>query len=204
MPAGFDERFGFQSPACWVAVASLVAAVLVWDNRGATGALLLAEAALIAWYVWAAWLVTTNQFAQHGYPFVGADLIGSGWYYAGIGLLVAAGSAAKRLFDHGSLAGAELWALSALPGVGLMALGKWARGGVWTVLVSTAVLFASLDSDDPAIFSTAGRWKDIPPPPLTRAPAVALIAAALLLWALSIADTALQRRRLRSNRGARD
>jgi hypothetical protein len=45
-PARLPETFGYESPACWVAVAGL-AAVLVLDLRAAVVALIFVEAVLV-------------------------------------------------------------------------------------------------------------------------------------------------------------
>ncbi len=125
------------------------------------------------------------------------DLIGSGWYLGGVAVIVAGGSVAIRVHNEDKPIGAELWALGAIPGAGLFRLGKRMRGSVWAVLVGMALFFAGQDTPDPAMFNAAGRWLEIPTAPPTRAPALAFLVAAVILVALSVADTILQRRRLR-------
>ncbi len=70
VPARLDESFGYQSLACWAMAASIVVAILARDTRMSIAAVFIADAALVGWYVWAAWLVTTSAFSQQGYPFV--------------------------------------------------------------------------------------------------------------------------------------
>jgi hypothetical protein len=192
-PAHLQETFGFQSPACWVAVVGLFVALFV-EARSAVLALAAVELVLIGWFGWAMWIVTTSRFAQLGFPFVGTDLLGGGWYAADVGLLVTAVVVVKELEDRDLPIGAELWILAALPGFGLMRLGQWTRGLVWAALFSAALYFASTDSPDPALFAEYGRTGNVPPA-LPRGPEWILLALAALLWVLSIAATVWQRRR---------
>jgi hypothetical protein len=68
-PAHLQETFGFQSPACWVAVVALFIALFV-EARAAVVELAAVELVLVAWFGWAMWVVTTPRFAQLGFPFV--------------------------------------------------------------------------------------------------------------------------------------
>ena len=85
-PAHLPETFGYESPACWLAVAGL-SAILVLDARPAAMALVFVETILVAWFAWATWVVTTPRFTDLPFPFLATDLIGSGWFAAGIALL---------------------------------------------------------------------------------------------------------------------
>ena len=192
-PAHLQETFGFQSPACWLAAVALFIALFA-EARAAVVALAVVELVLIAWFGWAMWVVTTPSFARLGFPFVGTDLIGPGWYAAAIGLLVTATLVVKELEDRNTPVGSELWILTALPGFGLMRLGRWTRGLVWTALFSAALYFASTDSPDPAQFAEFGRTGNVPPA-LPRGPEWVLLGLALLVWILSIGATAWEGRR---------
>ena len=192
-PAHLKETFGFESPACWVAVVALFIALFI-EARAAVVALAVVELVLGAWFGWAMWVVTTPRFAQLGFPFVGTDLLGPGWYAAAVGLLVTAALVVKELEDRDVPIGPELWILAALPGFGVSRLGNWTRGLVWTALFSAALYFASTDSPDPAQFAEYGRTGNVPPP-IPRSPEWVLLALAALFWMLSIAATAWQRRR---------
>jgi hypothetical protein len=192
-PAHFPETFGFQSPACWLAVIALVAA-LVLDLRVAVIALAVVEVVIIAWFGWAMWIVTTPRFAALGFPFVGTDLIGPGWYAAAVGLLVAAGVVVKELNDRDVNVGWELWTLTTMPGYGLARLGQWSHGLIWTALFSAALYFASTDSPDPELFVEYGHSSNVPPP-YPRGPEWVLLALATLLWVLSVLATVWRRRR---------
>lgn len=192
-PAHLQETFGFQTPTCWVAVAALFIALFA-EARAAVVALAVVELALIAWFGWAMWVVTTPRFAQLGFPFVGTDLLGPGWYAAAVGLLLTAALVVKELEDRDVPIGADLWILAALPGFGLMRLGRWTRGLAWTALFSAALYFASTDSPDPAQFAEYGRTGNVPPP-IPRSPEWVLLALAALLFLLSLAATVWRTRR---------
>jgi hypothetical protein len=196
-PAHLQETFGFQSPVCWLVAAALFIALFA-EVRAAVVALSVVELMLIAWFGWAMWVVTTPRFAQLGFPFVGTDLLGPGWYAAAVGLLVTATLVVRELEDRDVAVGWELWILAALPGFGLMRLGRWTRGLVWTALFSAALYFASTDSPDPAQFAEFGRTGNVPPA-LPRGPEWVLLALAALLWAFSFAATAWERRRALQN-----
>jgi len=193
-PAHLAETFGFQSPACWLTVIALLLA-LYFDLRVAVVALAVVEAELVAWFGWAMWVVTTPRFAALGFPFIGTDLIGPGWYAAAIGLLVAAGVAVRELIDRDVPITWDLWVLTAIPGYGLARLGEWGRGLIWTVLVSAALYFASTDSPDPEVFAEYGRTANVPPP-YPREPEWVLLALAAVLWLSTIALTIRRRRRV--------
>jgi hypothetical protein len=192
-PAHLRETFGFESPACWVAVAAMLIALLA-EARAAVVALAVVELVLMASFGWAMWVVTTPRFAQLGFPFVGTDLLGPGWYAAAIGLLVTAAVVVKDLEDRNVRIGRELWILTALPGFGLIRLGSWNRGLIWTALFSAALYFASTDSPDPAQFIEYGRTGNVPPP-IPRGPEWILLALAALLFVLSVAVTVVRARR---------
>lgn len=192
-PAHLPETFGFQSPACWLVVIALFAALLL-DLRVAVIALAVVEVVLIAWFGWAMWVVTTPRFTSLGFPFIGTDLIGPGWYAAAIGLLVAAGVVVKELNDRDVPVSWDLWALTAIPGYGLARLDQWDRGLIWTALCSAALYFASTDSPDPAQFAEYGHTGNVPPP-YPREPEWVLLALAALLWVLSVVVTVRRRRR---------
>jgi len=191
-PAQLAETFGFQSPACWLTVVALGAALYL-DLRFAVSALAIVEVVLIAWFGWAMWVVTTPRFAALGFPFIGTDLIGPGWYATAVGLLVAAGVVVKELIDIDVPVAWDLWVLTAIPGYGLARLGEWSRGLIWTALFSAALYFASTDSPDPELFAEYGRTNNIPPT-YPREPEWVLLALAAALFVLSVVVTVRRRR----------
>jgi hypothetical protein len=192
-PAHLAETFGFQTPACWLAVIAIGAALFV-DLRVAVFAVAVVEVVLVAWFGWAMWVVTTPRFASLGFPFIGTDLIGPGWYAAAIALLVAAGVVVKELNDRDVPAGWDFWVLTSVPGYGLARLGRWSSGLVWTALFSAALYFASTDSPDPAQFTEYGRSNNVPPV-YPRGPEWVLLVLAAVLWVLSVAVTVSRRQR---------
>jgi hypothetical protein len=191
--AHFPETFGFQSPVCWLTVIALFAALFL-DLRLAVIALAVVEVVLIGWFGWAMWVVTTPRFATLGFPFIGTDLIGPGWYAAAVGLVVAACVVVKELNDRDVAVGWDLWSLTALPGFGLARLDQWDRGLIWTALFSAALYFASIDSPDPTQFAEYGRTANVPPP-YPRGPEWVLLALAAVLFVLSVVATVRRRRR---------
>ncbi len=195
-PAHLAETFGFQSPVCWLVVIALLGALYA-DLRAAVIAVVLVEAVLIAWFAWAMWVVTTSRFTSLGFPFIGTDLIGAGWYAAAIALLVTTGVVVRELTARDVPVGWDLWALTAIPGYGLARLGQWDRGLIWTTLFSAALYFGSTDSPDPTQFAEYGRTGNVPPA-YPREPELVLLALAALLWVLSVVITAWWRRRLAS------
>jgi hypothetical protein len=196
-PAHASQTFGFQTPACWLAILALFSAMLVADLRIGVLAVMACAGVLVVWFAWTMWVVTTPRFAQLPFPFVGTDLLGSGWYVASLGLLVAAGDVVKRLLASEAPISTEFWFLAALPGFGLMRLGRWGRGFIWTFLFSAALYVASFDSPDMTQFAEYGRTNNVPPALPTRAPEWILLGVAALLWTLSVADSIRERLRRR-------
>ena len=154
----------------------------------------LSTALLITWFGWAMWIVTTPPFARLPFQFVGTDVIGPGWYAASAGLLVAAVVVVKALNEEPDRAGAELWILTALPGYGLMRLGRWAAGLAFTALVAGSIYFGSTDSPDSNLFVEYGRSNNVPPA-IPRGPEWVLLAIGAAFWLMSILATVIERRR---------
>lgn len=186
-PAGMPETFGYQSPACWLAVAG-VAAALILEPGLAVYALLWTEAVLAAWFGWATWVVGTPRFTSLPFPFVPPDVIGSGFYIAGAALLAAAAGVVWELQRRHATPGREVWALSALPGFGLMRMGRWLTGVVCCATAGGAFYLASADSPDSTLFADYGRFGDVPPA-YPRGAAWVLLATAAAMLLLSFALT---------------
>ncbi len=186
-PGHVAQSFGFQTPACWLAVLALVAAVVL-DGGAAVVAIGIALAVIVAWFGWAMWIVTTPRFTSLPFPFVGTDLIGPGWYAAAVGLLIAAAAVARGLTQKHTEAGLDLWVLTLIPGYGLMRLGSWARGVTFALLFSAALYFGSTDSPDPALFADYGQSGNVPPP-MPRGPEWVLLGLAAGIWLVSVAVT---------------
>ena len=193
-PAQLAQTFGIETPACWLAVIGLVAA-LVLEVRFAVVAVFLTELVLLGWFGWALWVITTPRFSHIGFPFTPTDLMGPGWYAAAGGLMFAAGTLIRELRNRHARPRADLWLLTALPGFGLLRLGRWFQGGMWTGLFIGAVYFASSDSPDSTEFADLGRYGAVPAP-YPRGAEWVLLAMALLFWVASAAVTVWQRRKL--------
>ncbi len=190
-----DATFGFENPLCWLIVLALVAAVLATNSYIRLAALLAAEVLLLGWFAWVMWVATTAQYSGFDFRFIGIDLIGPGWFEAALGLLAAAAIVARHLHELEVRPGREAWLLSAVPGMGLVRLGHTARGVVWAVLVSVALVLASTDSPMGPLFQPIGGHLDLPAAPPTRAPEWILLGAGLGLAAASLIDTYIVSRR---------
>jgi hypothetical protein len=177
--AHFAEGFGFQNAFCWVALASALGAIVT----GRAAVLLVGEASLLAWFGWAMWVVTSPAFARLPWPFVGIDVVGSGWYAAGLAILIAAAALVVR-------SSAGPWLFAAIPGFGVARLGRVGRGAIWTTLFVSALLLAAFSSPDMSQFDQFRNYASLPPAPSTRLPTWILLVTALVIWGLSVIDTA--------------
>ncbi len=194
-----DVSFGFQDPICWLVILTLVASVLATNTTIRLATLLAAEVILVAWFAWVMWLATTPTYASVDFSFVGIDLIGPGWFEAALGLFAVAALLARRLHADEIRPGYDVWLLAAIPGMGLIRIGRTARGVLWAVLVSAAVFFASVASPIAPIFEPISGHFDLPANPPTRSPEWILLGATLVLAAASLVDTfVVTRRRARA------
>ncbi len=193
--ADADVNFGFQNPVCWLMLIAMATALMAADLGAVVAAVVAGEALLLGWFGWAMWLAGTPPYTGLDFPFMGIDLIGPGWFEAALGLLAVGAVIARRYHDQEQPPGAEVWLLAALPGFGLIRLGRTARGLLWAILVATAVFLASVDSPVAPLFQSVGSHFDLPPAPPTRAPEWIFLGAGLLLAAASVVDTALARSR---------
>jgi len=196
-PAHLPQTFGYESPACWLVVGGLVVA-LVLDLRAAVVAVAFVEAVLVVWFGWAMWVVTTPRFTDLPFPFMATDLMGPGWYAAAIGLLLAAGALVWELQRRSAPMREDFWLLTAIPGFGLMRLGRWLGGVTWAGLFTTVFYLASTDSPDATQLADYGRYGNVPPPYPRGAEWVLLGLAALFLLA-SVAVTVWRRANLQTD-----
>jgi len=190
-----DVNFGFQNPACWLVVLTLVASVLAISTAIRLAAILAAEAVLVGWFAWVMWLATTAQYSGVDFKFIGIDLIGAGWFEAALGLFAVAAIVARRLHADETLPGRDVLLLAAVPGMGLMRIGRIARGVTWAVLVAAAVFLSSIASPISAIFVPISGHLDLPANPSTRAPEWIFLGSAVVLAAASVVDTIIVMRR---------
>lgn len=188
--AGLDATFGFQVPVCWLVVLATVTALLATNLALGLAATLAGEALLLGWFAWAMWIATTSRFAGIDFPFIGIDLVGPGWFYAALGLMAGGASIAKKYHDQERPRGAEVRLLSALPGIGLLRLGRTARGVIWALLASLALFLASFDSPVAPLFQPIVGQFDPPPAPPTRALDWILLGSTAAIALASIIDTA--------------
>jgi hypothetical protein len=188
--AGLDATFGFQIPVCWLVVLAILIALLATNLALGLAAALAGEALLLAWFGWALWIATTSRFAGIDFPFIGIDLVGPGWFWSALGLMAGGASIANRYHDLERPPGAEVWLLSALPGIGLLRLGRTARGVIFAALVSLALFLASFDSPVAPLFQPIVGQFDPPPAPPTRALDWILLASTAAIALLSVIDTA--------------
>ena len=197
LPAHLVGAFGFQTPACWLVLVALVSAALL-DPRRATLALAVAAVVIGGWFAWAMWVVTTASFTRLPFDWVGTDVLGAGWYVAAVALLGGAIALVKRFADAEAPVGSEQWLFTALPGLGLMRLGSWSVGLLYTGLFAAAFYLGTTDSPDPTQFQEYARTYNVPPP-IPRAPEWILFGVAGAIWLLSIVATIrLQRREVAS------
>jgi hypothetical protein len=190
-----EVNFGFQNPACWLVVLTLVASVANTSTTIRLATLLAAEAVLVGWFAWVMWLATTAQYAGVDFKFIGIDLIGAGWYAAALGLFAVAAIVARRLHADESPVGSDVLLLALVPGMGLMRIGRTARGVIWAVLVATAAFLSSVASPISAIFVPISGHLDLPANPPTRAPEWILLIGAVVLAVASVVDTIIVTRR---------
>jgi hypothetical protein len=188
--AGLDATFGFQIPVCWLLVLAILIALLATNLALRLAAALAGEAVLLAWFGWAMWVATTSRFTGVDFPFVGIDLVGPGWFWSALGLMAGGASIANKYHDLERPPGAEAWLLSALPGIGLLRLGRTARGVIFAALVSLALFLASFDSPVAPLFQPIVGQFDPPPAPPTRALDWILLASTAAIALLSVIDTA--------------
>ncbi len=195
-PAHLTQTFGVESPACWVAVAGLVA-TLILEIRLAVVAVFLTELVLLAWFGWALWVITTPRFTSIQFPFTPTDLMGPGWFAAAGGLLFAAGAVIRELRSRREPPREDFWLLTALPGFGLLRIGRWFQGGLWASLFIGALYFASSDSPDSTEFADLGKYGAVPAP-YPRGAEWVLLAAAVVFWVAGITVTLWRRRNLQT------
>lgn len=189
--AGLDATFGFQILVCWLIVLATITALLATNLSLGLAATLAGEALLLGWFAWAMWIASTSRFAGIGdFPFIGIDLVGPGWFWSALGLMAGGARIATKYHDLERRRGAEVWLLSALPGMGLLRLGRTARGLVWALLASLALFLASFDSPVAPLFQPIVGHFDPPPVPPTRALDWILLAGAVALALMSVIDTA--------------
>src|SRR6267378_5571873 len=105
--------FGWSNPLAWVVFVGLLVSVMHAARPYHGIALAITGMAIVAWVLWAAWMLTTPNFSKLAFTFTPADLISTGWYAALIGWVIAVdGFASRRARDPQRAPAAEAWLLA--------------------------------------------------------------------------------------------
>src|SRR6266513_3019981 len=117
--------FGWTNPFAWVVAICLVLSVMHSARPYHGLALATAGVALLAWVLWAGWLLSTPSFSTLHFTFMPVDLLSTGWYAGLIGWVIAVDGFASRAARESQHATAgAVWRLAMVPGMGLVRLGS--------------------------------------------------------------------------------
>ena len=156
--------FGWTNPLAWVVAVCLLLSVMQSARPYHGLALTAAGAALVAWVVWAGWLLTTPSFSKLPFSFMPVDLISTGWYAGLIGLVIAVDALASRRAREAKVASArDVWPLAFVPGMGLVRLGFFGRGRVWLAAALLAAAFIGISAVNDSEFAYWAQYNTVPP-----------------------------------------
>ena len=156
--------FGWTNPLAWVVAVCLLLSVMQSARPYHGLALTAAGAALVAWVVWAGWLLTTPSFSKLPFSFMPVDLISTGWYAGLIGLVIAVDALASRGAREAKVAYArDVWPLAIVPGMGLVRLGFFGRGRVWLAAALLAAAFIGISAINDSEFAYWAQYNTVPP-----------------------------------------
>ena len=156
--------FGWTNPLAWVVAVCLLLSVMQSARPYHGLALTAAGAALVAWVVWAGWLLTTPSFSKLSFSFMPVDLISTGWYAGLIGLVIAVDALASRGAREAKVAYArDVWPLAFVPGMGLVRLGFFGRGRVWLAAALLAAAFIGISAINDSEFAYWAQYNTVPP-----------------------------------------
>jgi len=156
--------FGWTNPLAWVVAVCLLLSVMQSARPYHGLALTAAGAALVAWVVWAGWLLTTPSFSKLPFSFMPVDLISTGWYAGLIGLVIAVDALASRGAREAKVAYArDVWPLAFVPGMGLVRLGFFGRGRVWLAAALFAAAFIGISAINDSEFAYWAQYNTVPP-----------------------------------------
>ena len=156
--------FGWTNPLAWVVAVCLLLSVMQSARPYHGLALTAAGAALVAWVVWAGWLLTTPSFSKLPFSFMPVDLISTGWYAGLIGLVIAVDALASRGAREAKVAYArDVWPLAFVPGMGLVRLGFFGRGRVWLAAALLAAAFIGISAINDSEFAYWAQYNTVPP-----------------------------------------
>ena len=156
--------FGWTNPLAWVVAVCLLLSVMQSARPYHGLALTAAGAALVAWFGWAGWLLTTPSFSKLSFSFMPVDLISTGWYAGLIGLVIAVDALASRGAREAKVAYArDVWPLAFVPGMGLVRLGFFGRGRVWLAAALLAAAFIGISAVNDSEFAYWAQYNTVPP-----------------------------------------
>ncbi len=158
--------FGWTNPLAWVVAICLVLSVMRSARPYQGLALAAAGVAMLAWILWAGWLLSTPGFR------------------------FAAGAARE---PERATAGA-VWRLAMVPGMGLVRLGFAGRGRVWLAAAILAVTFVGISAVNDSEFAYWAHY-DTTPPDRGRLDVILAAAALALVLLGSWFDTGRTLRR---------
>ncbi|MDQ6742271.1 MAG: hypothetical protein M3Z97_05090 [Candidatus Dormibacteraeota bacterium] len=188
--AGAGGILGWQSPVLWLVFLALTPSVSRRLARWESVGLAVSGAGLAAWLGWSAWLLFTPGFSRLHFPFQPLDLVGVGWYLALAAWVVAVeGAVARRGWERSGKAspfGVLPWA--AVPGAGLIRLGRPALGRAYLLAAALMVFLLRLTAYTPADFAYNATNNKLPDP-VPRTDAVVLAAILAVLWLASVVHT---------------
>jgi len=156
--------FGWTNPFAWVVAICLVLSVMHSARPYHGLALATAGVALLAWVLWAGWLLSTPSFSTLHFTFMPVDLLSTGWYAGLIGWVIAVDAFASRAAREPERATAgAVWRLALVPGMGLVRLGFAGRGRVWLAADILAVVFVGVSAVNDSEFAYWAHYHTTPP-----------------------------------------
>jgi len=187
--------FGWTNPFAWVVAICLVLSVMRSARPYQGLALAAAGMALLAWVLWAGWLLSTPSFSTLHFTFMPVDLLSTGWYAGLIGWVIALDALASRAAREPERATAgAVWRLAMVPGMGLVRLGFAGRGRVWLAAAVLAVTFLGVSAVNDSEFAYWAHY-DTTPPDRGRLDVILAAAALALVLLGSWFDTGRTLRR---------
>jgi hypothetical protein len=156
--------FGWTNPLGWLVAVTLLLTVMESARPYHGIALTVAGAALVAWVLWAGWLLTTPSFSKLPFTFMPVDLLSTGWYAGLIAWVIAVDAFASRRARQPKPAQArDVWPLALLAGMGLVRLGFAGRGRLWLGAAALVAAFIGISAVNDSEFSYWAHYLTLPP-----------------------------------------